>query len=173
MKRLIILFTSLIVMASSGYAGLLGNNKYEKEVETEKSAVKLTREVLKGQYNLITTTELKGWLDEGKALILIDTMPLEASFNKAHIPSAMQFLFPIKDMGEWSVQETENRSMDEFKALLGSDKNIPIVVYCGFVKCTRSHNGAAWAKKLGYNNVYRYPGGIYAWQGAGYPTEGK
>jgi len=23
-----------------------------------------------------------------------------------------------------------------------------------------------WAKKLGYENVYRYPGGIFAWKGA-------
>jgi len=25
-----------------------------------------------------------------------------------------------------------------------------------------------WAKKLGYNNVYRYSGGIFAWKGAGF-----
>jgi thiosulfate/3-mercaptopyruvate sulfurtransferase len=48
-------------------------------------------------------------------------------------------------------------------------KDKTIVIYCGFVKCTRSHNGAAWAVKLGYTNVYRYPGGIFAWKGADYP----
>ena len=57
-----------------------------------------------------------------------------------------------------------------FIVVLGYDKDRPIVVYCGFVKCTRSHNGAAWAVKLGYKNVYRYPGGIFAWKGAKYPT---
>jgi len=41
----------------------------------------------------------------------------------------------------------------------------------GFVKCARSHNGAAWAVKLGYKNVYRYSGGIFAWKGAGYKAE--
>jgi len=25
-----------------------------------------------------------------------------------------------------------------------------------------------WARKLGYSNVYRHPGGIFAWRGAGY-----
>ena len=30
---------------------------------------------------------------------------------------------------------------------------------------------AMWAKKLGYKNVYRHPGGIFAWKGAKYPTE--
>jgi thiosulfate/3-mercaptopyruvate sulfurtransferase len=44
------------------------------------------------------------------------------------------------------------------------------VFYCGFVKCTRSHNGAMWAVKLGYTNVYRCPGGIKAWDEAGYPV---
>ncbi|NTV43161.1 MAG: rhodanese-like domain-containing protein, partial [Syntrophobacteraceae bacterium] len=40
-----------------------------------------------------------------------------------------------------------------------------------FTKCGRSHNGAMWAKKLGYTNVYRYPGGIKAWMEADYPVE--
>jgi len=48
---------------------------------------------------------------------------------------------------------------------------LAVVIYCGFVKCTRSHNGAAWAVKLGYKNVYRYSGGVFAWKGAKYPLE--
>ena len=54
---------------------------------------------------------------------------------------------------------------------LGPDKERLIVFYCGFVKCTRSHNAAAFAKKLGYKNVYRFPGGIFAWKGGDYPVE--
>jgi rhodanese-related sulfurtransferase len=30
-----------------------------------------------------------------------------------------------------------------------------------------------WAKRLGYTDVYRFPGGIYAWKGADYPVEGS
>ena len=45
------------------------------------------------------------------------------------------------------------------------------MIYCGFVKCTRSHNGAMWAVKNGYTNVFRHPGGVFAWKGAKYPTE--
>ncbi|MBM4137012.1 MAG: rhodanese-like domain-containing protein, partial [Nitrospira sp.] len=44
-------------------------------------------------------------------------------------------------------------------------------IYCGFTKCTRSHNGAMWAVKLGYKNVYRYPGGIKGWVEADYPVD--
>jgi thiosulfate/3-mercaptopyruvate sulfurtransferase len=46
-----------------------------------------------------------------------------------------------------------------------------IVFYCGFTECTRSHNAAMWALKLGYTNVYRFPGGIEAWAQARYPVE--
>lgn len=149
----------------------LAKNKFEKEVEKEQSAVKLVREVQRGGYDVITTKELKDMIDSGKNVLIIDTMPYEASYKKAHIPGAEQFLFPIPEMKEWNTKETGGKTVEDFKALLGPDKNKTIVVYCGFVKCTRSHNGAMWAEKLGYKNVLRFPGGIFAWKGARYPTE--
>jgi len=149
---------------------LAWKNKFEKEVDKEQVSVKLVREVQRGGYDIVTTEELKGWMDTGRDMLLIDTMPYEASYKKAHIPGAKQFLFPIPDMNAWDTKETAGKTQKEYIQLLGSEKDKIIVVYCGFVKCTRSHNGAAWAKKLGYKNVYRYPGGIFAWKGADYPT---
>jgi len=93
-------------------------------------------------------------------------MPYGASYKKQHIPGAVQFLFPIPEMEEWDTTETDGKSREDYVKLLGNDKKKPVVIYCGFIKCTRSHNGAAWAVKLGYQNVYRYPGGIFAWKGA-------
>lgn len=149
----------------------LAKNKFEKEVEKEQEAVKLVREIQRGGYDVIATKELKDMIDSGKNVLIIDTMPYEASYKKAHIPGAEQFLFPIPEMKEWNTKETGGKTVEDFKALLGPDKNKTIVVYCGFVKCTRSHNGAMWAVKLGYKNVLRFPGGIFAWKGARYPTE--
>ena len=149
---------------------LAWKNKFEKEVDKEQVSVKLVREVQRGGYDIVTTEELKGWMDTGRDMLLIDSMPYEASYKKAHIPGAKQFLFPIPDMNAWDTKETAGKTQKEYIQLLGSEKDKIIVVYCGFVKCTRSHNGAAWAKKLGYKNVYRYPGGIFAWKGADYPT---
>lgn len=143
-------------------------NKFEKEVEKEQAAVKLVREVQRGGYDLITTQELKKWIDSGRRMVLVDTMPYEKSYKKAHVPNAEQFLFPIPDMNTWDTKETAGKSKADFEKLLGADKETPVVIYCGFVKCTRSHNGAAWAVNLGYKNVYRYSGGIFAWKGAGY-----
>ena len=143
----------------------------KKELETEASAVKLVREVERGGYKIVTTDELKAWIDQNKDMVIVDTMPYEASYKKNHVVGAVQFLFPIPDMDTWNTGETAGKNKEDYEKLLGADKNKTIVVYCGFVKCTRSHNGAAWARKLGYNNVYRYPGGIKAWQEAKYPVE--
>lgn len=145
-------------------------DKFEKEVDKEQEAVKLVREVQRGGYDVIKTDELKQMIDEGKEVLIIDTMPYEASYKKNHIPGAKQFLFPIPDMNTWDTKETGGKTKEDYEALLGEDKNKAIVIYCGFVKCTRSHNGAVWAKKLGYKNVRRYPGGIFAWKGTKYET---
>jgi len=143
----------------------------KKELNTETSAVKLFREVERGGYKVVTTEELKGWMDQKKEMLIVDTMPYEASYKKNHIPGALQFLFPIPEMTEWKASETDGKTKEDFLKLLGPDKNRLIVFYCGFVKCTRSHNSAAWAVRLGYTNVCRHPGGIKAWDEADYPTE--
>jgi thiosulfate/3-mercaptopyruvate sulfurtransferase len=164
MKKIVLTAVLVIFAASSAFA--FGTAKFKDEVEKEIGAVKLAREVVQGGYDVITTAELSEAIKAGEDVLIIDTMPYEASYKKAHVPTAKQFLFPIPDMAEWDSKETDGKSQEEYMQLLGPDKGKKIIVYCGFVKCTRSHNGALWAKKLGYTNVYRYPGGIYAWKGA-------
>jgi len=136
-----------------------------KELDTETAAVKLSREVSRGGYQLVTTAELKAWIDQKKPMMIIDTMPLEDSYKKQHIPGAVPYEFPIPE-----VKEMDDAAKAKFEKFLGPDKDKTLVFYCGFVKCTRSHNGAMWAVKLGYKNVYRQPGGIKAWMEAAYPV---
>lgn len=159
------MLTFAVVIASCGV------NKFEQEVVKEKSAIKLARETKRGNYSLITTEELKVLFDKKSEYVLIDAMPYKNGYQKMHISGAKQFLFPIQKMEKWNPKETENKSKEDYINLLGEDKEKLIIVYCGFVKCTRSHNAAIWAKKLGYKNVKRYAGGIYAWKGAGHKTE--
>ncbi len=142
-----------LVVGMTATAGAFLDNKFEKEVEKETDAVKLVREFQRGGYDVVTTEELKKWIDSGKEMLIVDTMPYEDSYKKQHVPGAVQFLFPIPDMKEWDSKETEGKTLEDFNKLLGDNKDKPIVIYCGFVKCTRSHNGAAWAVKLGYKNV--------------------
>ncbi|MEZ0576603.1 rhodanese-like domain-containing protein [Halodesulfovibrio aestuarii] len=152
-------------MMLSGFMGI-----GDSEVELEAKAIKLAKEVQRGDYNVMSSQELKDALGKDNMLV-IDTMPYEASYKKNHIPGAKQFLFPVPEMNEWDGKETGGKTQADFVALLGADKDRMLVFYCGFVKCTRSHNGAMWARKLGYTNVYRHPGGIKAWKEAGYPVD--
>lgn len=169
--RISALIMAAVFLLVAGNAFAFGESKFEKEVAKETMAVKLVREVQRGDYDLITTDELKKLMDSKEDIVIVDTMPYEASYKKAHVPGAVQFLFPIPDMNSWDATGTAGKTEADYKALLGDDLNKKIVVYCGFVKCTRSHNGAVWAKKLGYKNVVRYPGGIFAWKGADYDIE--
>ncbi len=120
----------------------------------------------RGGYRFLSTEELKSWIDPKKAMLVVDTMPFEDSYKKQHIPGAVNFELPVQEMTEMDA-----KTRAAFEKLLGPDKERTLVFYCGFTKCTRSHNGAMWAVKLGYNNVYRQPGGIKAWEQAGYPVE--
>jgi rhodanese-related sulfurtransferase len=136
----------------------------KKELTNELISVKVARETVEGGYALALTDELKTWIDENKPMLIVDTMPKEDSYDKEHIPGAVQFEFPIEELREMSADQQA-----AYGKLLGADKSRLIVVYCGFPKCGRSHNGAVWAKNLGYDNVVRYVGGIKAWDEASYP----
>lgn len=155
--------TALFLLLLIGSASALDWGK--SEIETEKLAVAFYNDVSSGGYKLVATEEFKKWVDAKEAMLVVDTMPFEASYKKNHVPGALQFEFPIEPLTQMDAE-----AKAKFEKLLGPDKNKKIVFYCGFTKCTRSHNGALWAKKLGYTNVYRYPGGIMAWMEAGYPV---
>lgn len=145
-----------------------GTNRFQQELTVEEAAVKLANETIEGNYSLISTKELKQLLDSKEAILLVDTMPADSSYNKGHIAGAVNFMFPKDAIEEWNESTMGKQTIEEFEAMLGADKDRKIVFYCGFVKCARSHNGAAFAKELGYTNVFRHPGGIDAWRGAGY-----
>lgn len=145
-----------------------GTNKFQQELQTEEAAIKLTRETIDGGYELISTSDLKKLLDGNEDVLLVDAMPKAESYDKGHIAGAVNFEFPKDVMEEWTTDAMGDRTKEQYEKLLGEDKEKLIVVYCGFVKCARSHNAAIYARELGYTNVKRYPGGIHAWRGAGY-----
>ncbi len=157
----LVCFTLSVAFANTGLA-LWGSS----EVDMEKVAITFAREVVRGGYQIVSADELKTWIDQKKDMLIVDTMPFEASFKKNHIPGAASFELPVPEM-----TTMDDKTKEAFEKLLGPDKNKLIVFYCGFTKCTRSHNGAMWAMKLGYKNVYRQPGGIKAWIEAKYPVE--
>ncbi len=153
--------------------GGCGTNQFQQELQIEASAIKLANETIKGKYPLISTQELKALIDGGTSFFLIDAMPAASSYDQAHIPGAENFEFPKDAIDSWNDETMPGRSKDDYEQLLGADKDRLIVVYCGFVACARSHNAAVFARELGYTNVKRYPGGIYAWRGAGNAVSAK
>ena len=163
-RRLLATLVGAIFLFTIGSASYAASGT--KELDTEKSAVTFAREVERGGYKIVTTQELKSWIDQKKNMLIVDTQPYDASFKKQHYPGAVNFELPRPEMTK--LDDKTKAALENF---LGPDKNRVIVFYCGFVECTRSHNGAMWATRLGYKNAYRQPGGIRAWNEADYPVE--
>ena len=157
----------LLVLLTAVWVTGCGTNRFQQEVQTEEAAVKLANETVQGGYQLVATSELKKMLVADKGFLLVDAMPAKDSFDKGHLSGAVNFAFPKEVMDGWDDSAMAGRTQEEFQQLLGDDKDRKLVFYCGFVKCARSHNAAVCARELGYTNVYRYPGGIHAWRGAG------
>jgi len=162
-SMLVWMVTAVFVL---GFAGSSLGAWGTSELETEKIAVAFAKEVARGGYGIVTTSELKSWIDAKKPMLIVDTMPYEASYKKEHVPGAVPFELSIPEL-----TAMDDKTKADFLKMLGPDKGRLIVFYCGFTKCTRSHNGAMWAVKLGYKNVFRYPGGIKGWAEADYPVE--
>jgi rhodanese-related sulfurtransferase len=165
----VILWLLVVVASLALVSGCTNPQKVgvsQANVQAEFLAMKACAEKERGNYKLISLGDLKAKLDAQEEILVVDTMPYEASYKKEHIPTAVQFEFPIPEMKNMNYEMEK-----QYRDLLGSNKDKMIVVYCGFVKCGRSHNGAMWAVKLGYTNVYRCLGGIVGWREAGYPVE--
>jgi rhodanese-related sulfurtransferase len=165
LRRRMIMASVFVLAACFVWSGAALAAWGDKELETEKIAVTFLKEVQRGNYKIVSTAELKGWVDQKKDMLIVDTMPFEDSFKKQHIPGAVNFVLPIPEM-----TQIDDKTKAGLEKLLGPNKDRLIVFYCGFTKCTRSHNGAMWAVKMGYKNVYRHPGGIKAWAEADYPV---
>ena len=78
---------------------------------------------------------------------------------------------PKKYYKKCKKKKDKHRGKKSYKAT-EVNKDAVIVVYCGFTKCQRSHQGAMFLTQQGFKNVYRYAGGISAWVDADYPIEG-
>ncbi len=163
--RLVSAAVSALVPALTAAGDLFAGRADYPEKVKEIFAVNFAKEMMEGGYKVATTDRLKKWVDEKKDMLVIDTMSLAASFKKQHVPDAVQMESPIPEM-----KEMDDKNKAEFLKLPGPKKDRLLVFYCGFVECTRNHNGAMWAANPGYKNVYKYPGGIRGWAQAGFPT---
>lgn len=148
----------------SGCATGIGTSPKGAELPIEKAAIRFAADVKEGGYATIGAEDLMKLLAEKKDIVLIDTMPAE-NFVQGHVKGAVN--------GPAPKSEKELTPADKAALLkvAGADKSKPIVVYCGFVACRRSHIAAKILKESGYTDVTRFPAGIVGWKEAGYPVE--
>lgn len=159
MKRIrLIILATMAAATLAGCAPTLGTSPKGLEVPIERAALKFSIDIKEGGYQLVNSEELKRWVDEKKQVTIISTLPLIDDKKMGRIPTAINSAIP--------KTETELTSADQDRLLqvAGPDKTQPLVLYCGFVSCRRSHIGAKFLVEKGYTNVYRYPGGISAWK---------
>ena len=154
---------AVIAILSAGCAATHGTSPKGLEVPIEKAAVKFSSDIKDGGYKIVGTEELKKWLDEGKKLTMISALPAVEDKEFGLLPSAVNGVMPKTE------KELTPADKDNLLKVAGSDKEQPIVIYCGFVACRRSHIGAKILAENGFKNVYRYPAGITGWSESGYP----
>lgn len=161
---------NLLVIAGTMSLALVGGASAQTspkglEIPIEKATVKFVADVKDGGYKPIDTEELKKWLDEGKDVMIISSLPPSDDKAIGTLPGALNSSLP-KTEKELTAAEKDN-----LLKVAGADKQKTIVVYCGFVACRRSHIGAKILVENGFQNVYRYAGGVIAWKEAGHPVK--
>ncbi len=105
----------------------------------------------------ISREELKGKLDRGEGVVVVETLG-PAYYEDAHLPGAI------------NIPHTE---VDELAPKLLPDKAAQVVVYCSYRACQNSPQAARRLEALGYEDVYDYEEGKQDWIEAGLPTESR
>ncbi len=101
---------------------------------------------------IISREELKEKLDRGDNFKLFMTLN-QHDFEYSHIPGSIHLNNIAEEAAKLSPEEE-------------------IVVYCSNPDCTSSINAYKKLRSLGFKNLYRYSGGLVAWQDAGYELAG-
>jgi len=164
MKRMgLFAVMALAAAALSGCAASLGTSPKGLEIPIEKAAVRLSADVRDGGYKVVTTDELKKWLDDGKEMTILSSLSMNEDRLLGILPGAVSAATPR------SEKELTPEDKERVLHAAGNNKERTLVVYCGFVACRRSHIAAKILVENGYKSVFRYPAGIAGWGEAGYP----
>lgn len=101
-----------------------------------------------GNYAEVAAEYVAAQLAGGEPMLLVDSRPKKAKYDKGFIPGAV------------SIPDTH---FDDFKGMLPADKTFPIVYYCGGTKCKLSHKSARKTMEMGYTNVKVFADGYPKW----------
>ena len=143
--------------------GIETTQKFKDEVGAEKYAINFVKEVLKGKYSWWNQRRIPGSINSVVGAMNGPEFKILSGEKKAlkkAVKKACTEYYNEKTK-KWQNTKPAKKYFKQKKTRV--NKNKKIIVYCGFVGCARSHQGAMYLKKLGYKKVYRYPGGIAAW----------
>lgn len=140
----IILFITFFLTASLSLADhheTVKKNSKKKEVNQKKQCTDYE------QYKDVKMDEMKKIANAGSAKIL-DVNSLN-SYNRSHVKGAYHFKTAVKKKS--------------LVTILGKDKNMAIVAYCGGKQCTAWQEAAKTACEMGYKNIRHFSEGISGW----------
>ncbi len=102
-----------------------------------------------GNYASVSEAWMKQQIDAGADMVVIDSRPRRAKYDKGHIPTAI------------SIPDSQFETLQD---QLPRDKSKLLVFYCGGFKCKLSHKSAAKAMAMGYSHVKVFAAGYPAWK---------
>lgn len=153
---------AITALLFAGCSATRGTSPKGLEVPIEKAALQLSADTLKGGYKIVSTDELKKWLDDGRKMTIISALSHKEDKISGIIPGALSAPMPE------SEQEITPEDKVHLESAAGSNKENILIVYCNYVGSRKSHIGAKLLVSYGYKNVYRYPAGAVAWSESGY-----
>lgn len=116
-----------------------------------------SQEAAESGYRLVDDAELDKLLGSPNPPLIIDVRP-SYEFEEAHLPGAKNLEFHL---GHRNSLDAATRQA--FLKLAGDDPSRRVIFYCRSFRCLRSAIAASWAVRLGFSNVWRYPGGYHGW----------
>ena len=109
MKKRNVLALALALVMSVGMSSSVFAATWDKtptENDVERVTYQFMNETKAGKYKLVDTATLKNWVDKKDKMIVVDTMPATASYNKQHVPGAINAEVGMKKEQVTSAQLT-------------------------------------------------------------------
>jgi rhodanese-related sulfurtransferase len=99
----------------------------------------------------------------------VPVLIVDALGGPQRLPNAMQGAFAAQP-GSFQDQ-IQQQFAQMLQAATGGNPSLPVIVYCYDPNCWMSYNAALRAIRAGYQNVFWYRGGLWAWEQARLPVQ--
>lgn len=109
-KRNVLALALALVMSvgmSSSVFAATWSGSAPKENDVEKVTYNFMNETKAGKYKLVDTATLKNWVDKKDKMIVVDTMPAASSYNKQHVPGAINSVAPMTEKEYTSAEKAD------------------------------------------------------------------